>query len=112
MPDKRYRNISVTFTATTLTDYLLSTPEDNQRRKLVGIMVNEFTTHQVGAQVLVKRAGYEAARIEESEFSPTYGPLPLDLWFEPGIQIGISTNTGAAAPTPATVGITVIYELS
>ena|SRR5438445_10426015 len=111
MANKRYRNISVTWTASTLTDSLLSTPEDNQRRKLVGIMVNAFTTHQVGAQILVKRAGYEAARIEESEFSPNYGPLPLDLDFEAGIQIGISTNCGAAAPTPATVGVTVIYEI-
>jgi hypothetical protein len=112
MPDRRYRNISQTWTINTLTDSLLSTPEDNVRRKLVGIMVNAFTTPQVGAQILVKRAGYEVARIEESEFSTAYGPLPFDVWFEPGIQIGISTNCGAAAPVPVTVGVTVIYELA
>lgn len=112
MANIRYRNQSITWTVTTLTDYLLATPEDNKRRTVTGIMVNAFTTHQVGAQVLVKQAGYEAARIEESLFSPTAGFIPLDLTFEPGVQIGISANCGAAAPAPATVGVCVRYEVS
>lgn len=111
MANKRYRNISVTWTANTLSPFVLSTPEDNKNRRLTGILVNAFTTHQVGAQLIVKKAGYEAARIEESLFSPTYGFIPFDLDFDVGVQIEIDTNCGATAPTPATVGVCVQYEL-
>lgn len=111
MANKRYRNQSVTFTVNTLTDTLLSTPEDNQRRKVTGILLNAFTTHQVGAQIIIKRAGYEAARIEESLFSTQAGFIELDLDYEVGVQIGISTNCGATAPTPATIGVCVRYEV-